>query len=80
MNADDLSSSARISLVPDVEKGEVLVDSRVQKFSAVKKGRYRGGLSDVVSVRSSDRVLLYLRKMYQVAYLNTQALRAKLLQ
>ena len=45
----------------------------------MKKGRYRGRWSDVVSVRSTDRVALYLVKMCRIARVDSQAIRAKLL-
>jgi hypothetical protein len=45
----------------------------------VKKGRYRGGVSDMVSVRSSERVALYLVKIRRVARVDSQEIRAKLL-
>ena len=45
----------------------------------MKKGRYRGRWSDVVSVRSTDRVALYLGKMCRIARVDSQAIRAKLL-
>ena len=68
-----------VRLVPDVTKGEVLVDSRgTGSFQHWKKVG-RGGV--IVKMRRAviDRVGLYLGKMDRLVNVDSQAIRAKLL-
>jgi hypothetical protein len=45
----------------------------------LKKGRLRGGVSNMVNLKSTERVALYLGKMCRIAPVDSQAIRAKLL-
>jgi hypothetical protein len=45
----------------------------------VKKGRYRGRCSVTVNLKSTERVALYLVKIRRIAHVDSQGIRAKLL-
>jgi len=45
----------------------------------VKKGRYRDRCSVTVNLKSSERVALYLGKIRRIAHVDSQGIRAKLL-